>query len=69
MYLVEEFFVAALELKEFDWASFFLQVIRAQFPKSIKAMRMLAMFYEAQDEVVKAQEIYLDLIEQNSQDV
>lgn len=31
-------------------------------------MRMLGMFYEANDEIVKAQEIYLDLFEQNIAD-
>ena len=68
MYLVEEFFSAACELREFDWASFFLQVIKAKFPGSVKSMRLLGMFHEANDDIVKAQEIYLDLIEQNIAD-
>jgi len=42
MYLVEEFFYAALALREFDWSLFFLQVVRSLFPKSVKSMRMLA---------------------------
>lgn len=41
-YLVEEFFYAALQLKQMDWAQFFLQMTRANYPKSIKSMRMLA---------------------------
>lgn len=48
MYLVEEFFMAACELKELQWAQFFLQMIRVRFPKSVKAMRLLGVLYEAQ---------------------
>jgi len=68
MYLIEEFFMAACEQKELAWAQFFLQVIRVKFPKSVKAMRFLGIFYEAQGQVIKAQEIYLDLIDQNPSD-
>lgn len=68
MYLVEEFFMAACELKELQWAQFFLQMIRVRFPKSVKAMRLLGVLYEAQGQVVKAQEIYLDLIDANASD-
>jgi len=28
MYLVDEFFAAALELKQFEWGEFFLRVVR-----------------------------------------
>lgn len=28
MYMIEEFFFAALELKHFDWAMVFLKIIR-----------------------------------------
>ena len=38
---------------------------RAQFPKSVKSMRMLAQYYEAMGELVKAQEILLDMFEAN----
>lgn len=67
-YLIEEFFYAACELQEFKWASFFLQTVRAHFPKSVKSMRMLGMFYESQSEIVKAQEIYLDMMENDPSD-
>jgi hypothetical protein len=62
MYLVEEFFAAALELKQFEWAEYFLRVVRVQFPKSIKVTRMLAMYHEAHGDAAKASNIYLDLI-------
>ena len=68
MYLVEEFFFAALSLRQFEWAMFFLQLVRAQHPKSIKSMRMLAQYYEAMGELVKAQEILLDLFSENPTD-
>ena len=68
MYLIEEFFYAACELKQLDWAQFFLKMVRTQFPKSVKSMRMLAVFYESVGDIVKAQEIYLDMIEQNPED-
>lgn len=48
MYLIEEFFMAACEQKELAWAQFFLQVVRVKFPKSVKGMRLLGIFYEAQ---------------------
>lgn len=60
--------MAACELKELAWSQFFLQMIRVRFPKSVKSMRFLGIFYEAQGQVVKAQEIYLDLIEANPSD-
>ena len=41
---------------------------RARFPKAIKTMRMLAMFYECQGELVKAQEILIDLIQEDPND-
>ena len=68
MYLVEEFFYAACELKQLDWAQFFLRMVRTKFPKSVKSMRMLAVFYESVGDIVKAQEIYLDMIESNPED-
>jgi len=55
--------MAACELKVLDWAEVFLRVARNLHPKSVKSMRMLAMFYEAKGEYMKAQEIYLDMIE------
>ena len=67
-YLIDEFFMAACELKRMDWAQFFLQMTRKEFPKSVKVMRMLAIMYEAQGEIVKAQEIYLDMIDANPAD-
>lgn len=43
-------------------------MIRKRFPKSVKSMRLLGVLYEAQGNMVKAQEIYLDLIEANASD-
>ena len=54
MHLVEEFFTAACELKVLDWAEVFLRIARNSQPKSVKSMRMLAMFYEAKNEYMKA---------------
>jgi len=53
-YLIEEFFVAALALNKRDWAEFFLLITRSHYPKYAKTMRMLAMFYECQGEILKA---------------
>ena len=63
MYLAEEFFYSACELKQFEWAQFFLRMVRNQFPKSVKSIRMLAIFHESVGDIEKAQEIYLDMIE------
>lgn len=63
LYLIEEFFYAALELKQFDWAEAFLRIIRKHYPASVKTMRMLGTFYEAIPEVEKALEIYNELLE------
>lgn len=60
--------MAACELKVLDWAEVFLRIVRNLQPKSVKSMRMLAIFYEAKGEHMKAQEIYLDMIEQNPAD-
>lgn len=69
MYLIEAFFFAACELKEIDWAKAFLTIIRNEHPRSVKSMRLLGVWYEAQNDAVKAQEIYLDMIEGNNADV
>ena len=45
--LSEEFFLAALDIKQIDWAMVFLRAICIQFPNNIKSMRFLAMYYEA----------------------
>ena len=63
MYLTEEFFYCACELKHLDWAQFFLRMVRNQFPKSVKSMRMLGIFYECAGDIIKAKEIYTDMIE------
>jgi hypothetical protein len=62
MYLIEEFFLAALEMKNFEWADFFFRIIKAQFPKSVKITRLMGMFYEATGDWIKAKEIYIELI-------
>jgi len=43
-------------------------MIRLEFPESIKVMRLLAVFHEAKGEMVKAQSILVDLVEQNPLD-
>jgi hypothetical protein len=63
MYLIEEFFYSALEMKHFQWADFFLRIVKVQFPKTVKVMRMLGMYHEAVGQGSKAQEIYLELIQ------
>ena len=68
MYMVEEFFYAACEMGQLEWAEYFIDVVRARFGKSVKVMRMLGMLYEAKGEPIKAQEIYLDMIDSNPQD-
>lgn len=52
--LVEEFFLAALDLKQIDWAQVFLRAICQQFPNNVKTMRMLGMYYEASSNIFKA---------------
>jgi len=52
--LIEEFYYSSLDLKQFDWAEAFLRIICKDYPKSIKSLRLLAMFYEAKHDVVKA---------------
>lgn len=66
--MVEEFFIAALTLKKTDWSRFFLQMTRAKFPKAVKTMRMLAMWYEASGDLIKAQSILIELIDQDPTD-
>jgi ER membrane protein complex subunit 2 len=38
------------------------------FPKNIKSMRLLGMFYEAQNNTFKAQELYLEILEGTPED-
>jgi tetratricopeptide (TPR) repeat protein len=64
----EEFFMAALDLKQITWAELFLRSICKLFPDNIKSMRLLAMFYEAQGNTFKAQEIYLEILEGTPED-
>jgi hypothetical protein len=47
MYLVEEFYYAALDLKQIEWAQLFIRIIQNKFPQSVKSMRLLAMLHEA----------------------
>jgi len=54
MNLVEEFFVAALQVKNIEWADLFLRIVGQHFPGSVKAMRMLGMKLEAEFEFSKA---------------
>lgn len=54
MYMIEEFFYAALELRQFDWAQVFLKILTNQYPQSVKAMRLLGMLHEAKNDPVKA---------------
>jgi len=45
--MVEEFYYAALEIKQMEWARAFLKIISNKIPQSPKQMRLLAMFHEA----------------------
>ena len=65
MYLVEEFFYAALDLKSFDWAKLFLLMIGKRYTQSVKSMRMQAMLFETLQEHEKAKAIYAELIQIN----
>jgi hypothetical protein len=47
LYMVEEFYYAALEIKQMEWARAFLKIISNKIPQSPKQMRLLAMFHEA----------------------
>ena len=49
--LLEEFFLAALDMKQFDRAEYFLKIVGEQYPQSVKSMRMLGMMAEAQSDV------------------
>ena len=66
--LVEEFFLAALDLKQIDWAQVFLRAICQLFPNNVKTMRFLAMYYEGAANTFKAQEIYLEILENTPED-
>lgn len=66
--LVDEFFLAALELKQNDWAQVFLRIICIQFPDSVKTMRYLGMLHESLNDTMRAQEIYLEIIEKTPED-
>ena len=66
--LTEEFFLAALDLKQTDWAQVFLRAICILFPDNVKSMRLLGMYYEAMQNTFKAQEIYLEILEGTPQD-
>ena len=68
LYLVEEFYYAALEIKQMEWAKLFLQIIGNKIPQSPKHMRLLAMFHEAIQDFDKAKEIYNELISLNGSD-
>ena len=65
---VEEFFLAAMDLKQLVWAQIFLRAICIQFPKNVKTMRFLAMFYESSLNTFKAQELYLEILETTPED-
>jgi tetratricopeptide (TPR) repeat protein len=66
--LVEEFFLAAIDLKQTEWAQVFLRAICQTFPNNIKTMRLLAMYYEGSGTIFKAQEIYLEILESCPED-
>lgn len=55
-------------MKQIDWAQVFLRAICSNFPDNIKTMRFLAMYYEAQGRKAKAEEIYLEILEQTPED-
>ena len=66
--IVEEFYLAALDMKQLEWASAFLRVICQEFNQNLKGLRLLAMLYEAQGNTFKAQEIYLEILEGHPDD-
>mmetsp|Transcript_24662 Transcript_24662/g.18674 ORF Transcript_24662/g.18674 Transcript_24662/m.18674 type:complete len:87 (+) Transcript_24662:186-446(+) len=68
MYIIEELFYAALDLRQYDWAEAFLRIIGNMFPQSAKAMRLLGMLYESQTDIIKAQDVYLELLQQHPSD-
>lgn len=68
MYLIEEFFYSALEIKSTEWARIFMQIVSNKHPQSVKQMRMLALFCEATQDLDKAREIYNELITINASD-
>jgi len=68
LYMIEEFFVAALELKKLDWGKVFLDIVSVKHPQSVKEMRMLGQFHEASQDSDKAKEIYNELISINPSD-
>ncbi len=68
MYMVEEFFYAAFEIKQIEWARVFLKLISSNFPQSVKSMRLLATFHEAASDHDKAREIYNELLSLNAND-
>ena len=47
LYLIEESFYSALDVKQLDWANMFLKVLINKFPQSPKVLRMLGMLHEA----------------------
>jgi cytochrome c-type biogenesis protein CcmH/NrfG len=60
---IEEFYLACLELKLIEWAQVFLKAICTMYPNNVKSVRFLAMWYEAQGNNFRAQEIYQELLE------
>lgn len=65
---MEEFFLAALEVKQIEWAHVFLKYISQRFPQSVKSMRLLAMFHESAQDLDKARSIYHELLSINAND-
>lgn len=68
IYLVEEFFYASLEVKQFEWSHVFLKQISQKFPQSVKSMRLLAMLHESAQDLDKARSIYNELLAVNPAD-
>ena len=66
--MVEEFFYAALDLKQIEWAHVFMKYVSTQFPQSPKSLRLLAMLHEAGGDYDKAKSIYNELVTVNAAD-
>ncbi len=68
MYMIEEFFYAALDIKQISWAQLFISIISNKYPNAPKSMRLLGMLHESSGDLDKAKEIYNELITINAND-
>jgi len=62
--LLEQVFIAALDVSDRDIAQTCLELLRAQFPKSTRVNRLFGMFLEATDKFQEARALYSQIIEE-----